>query len=184
MPTANADVFENKGRPPHGTGGCGGTTLVILICLIPGVSKRCRAEPWECVADLVGADASCSGEQAGAHERPHGEPGQPDSEGSSHCPTVSERVGGSRSPCPASRSRSHRSASAGGRHHHRHVRRPERPRSRKPAPKRGREIGCCYACRDPAAGDSCCSISTGSRREGRRAPDRRVDERSPVQFCA
>jgi hypothetical protein len=46
----------------------------------------------ECVADLVGADASCSGEQAGAHERPHGEPGQPDSEGVVALPKKDQRT--------------------------------------------------------------------------------------------
>ena len=32
-----------------------------------------------------------SGEQAGAHERPHGELSQPDSNGPSHFPTTTER---------------------------------------------------------------------------------------------
>ena len=83
MPTANPDVLENKGRPPHGTGDCGGTTLVSL-------SASCRAflnaaeRAMECVADLVRAGASGRGEQAGAHERPLGEPSQPDSDGPSH----------------------------------------------------------------------------------------------------
>ena len=66
--------LNNEGRPTAGTGDCGGTTLALLICLRPGVAKRCRAQPWECVADLVGAGASGSGEQAGAHERPSGGP--------------------------------------------------------------------------------------------------------------
>ncbi len=60
MRTANPDVFENKGRPPHGTGGCGGTTLVLPVCLIPGVPKRCSATIGM-VDDLVGAGASGSG---------------------------------------------------------------------------------------------------------------------------
>ena len=84
--------FNNEGRPTARDRGLRWDTLVRPIFLMPGVSKRCRARPWESVADLVGADASCSDEQAGAHQLPRGEPGQPDSEGSSHFPTTSERA--------------------------------------------------------------------------------------------
>jgi hypothetical protein len=58
-------LLENKGRPPHGTGGCGGRTLVLLICLMLGVSKHLRAQPWDCAADQAGTDASGSDAQAG-----------------------------------------------------------------------------------------------------------------------
>ena len=96
-------LLTNKGRPPHGTGGCGGTALTPPVCLIPGVPKpkHCRAQPWQCVADLVGAGASCSGEQARAHERRQSEPGQPDSEGSSHFPTVTETRSAPRGTTPS-----------------------------------------------------------------------------------
>ena len=56
---------------------------------MPGVPKRCRAQPWKYVEDLVGAGASDSSGWAGAHERLHGELGQPDSDEPSHFPTPS-----------------------------------------------------------------------------------------------
>ena len=66
--------LKDKGRPPHGTGGCGGTTLVVVICLIPSVSKRCRADAVG-MRRRSGWSLFASGEQAGAHARPHGELG-------------------------------------------------------------------------------------------------------------
>jgi len=63
--------LRSKGRPPHGTGDCGGSALVLLICLTAEVHKRCSAQ-LESVSDLVRAGASRRGEQAGAHVRPLG----------------------------------------------------------------------------------------------------------------
>ena len=91
MPTANPDVLKNKGRPPRGTGDCGGSTLVLVVCLMPGVPNRCTALHGN--ASRSGQSGRVrQGELAGAHERRRGEPSQPDSDGASHLPTSTERA--------------------------------------------------------------------------------------------
>ena len=49
---ANGELgrFEKQGPPTAGTGGCGGTALVLLICLPTDIPKRGNSAPWECVA--------------------------------------------------------------------------------------------------------------------------------------
>ena len=90
--TPNPDVLKTRAAHRTGPGNCGGSTLVLLVCLMPGVPKPLQSAPWECVADLVRAGASRRDEQARANKRPRGEPSQSDSDGPSHFPTSTERA--------------------------------------------------------------------------------------------